>query len=124
VTVRDHVTLPLQHANYFGSLTQASTTSLGVGADGRDVYIPLHHLLPMVDPNTIEFDGWDINSRNIAEACKEAKVLDISIQDQLRPHLCQMKPRPSIYCPDFIAANQEDRANNVLSGELLNTWCC
>ena len=55
--ISDHVTLPLQHANYFGSLTQASTTSLGVGADGRDVYIPLHHLLPMVDPNTIEFDG-------------------------------------------------------------------
>ena len=27
-----------------------------------------------------------------------------------------MKPRPSIYCPDFIAANQADRADNVLRG--------
>ena len=27
-----------------------------------------------------------------------------------------LKPRPSIYCPDFIAANQSDRADNVLSG--------
>ena len=25
-------------------------------------------------------------------------------------------PRPSIYYPDFIASNQEDRANNVLPG--------
>ena len=27
-----------------------------------------------------------------------------------------MKPLPSIYYPDFIAANQEDRADNVLPG--------
>ena len=34
------------------------------------------------------------------------QVLDISIQDQLRVRLEKLKPRPSIYCPDFIAANQ------------------
>ena len=28
----------------------------------------------------------------------------------------KMKPRPSIYSPDFIAANQEDRADNVVKG--------
>ncbi|CAN0505760.1 unnamed protein product, partial [Scytosiphon promiscuus] len=27
-----------------------------------------------------------------------------------------MKPLPSIYFPDFIAANQSERANNVLTG--------
>ena len=46
-----------QEANYYGSLTQASTTSLGVGPDGREVYIPVKDLLPMVNPNDIEFDG-------------------------------------------------------------------
>lgn len=61
--------------------------------------------------------GWDISSRNIAVACEDARVLDISIQDQLRPFLSKLKPRPSIYCPDFIAANQEDRADNVLKGK-------
>ena len=45
------------------------------------------------------------------------QVLDIGIQDQLHAHLSTMKPRPSIYSPDFIAANQEDRADNVLSGK-------
>ena len=44
------------------------------------------------------------------------QVLDVSIQDQLRSRLLKMKPRPSIYCPDFIAANQADRADNVLRG--------
>ncbi len=61
--------------------------------------------------------GWDIANRNMADACREAKVLDVQLQDQLRPFLQGMNPRPSIYCPDFIAANQEDRANNVLTGE-------
>ncbi len=28
----------------------------------------------------------------------------------------KMKPRPSIYSPDFIAANQSDRADNLMLG--------
>ena len=43
-------------------------------------------------------------------------MLDIGIQDQLRPYLAKLNPRPSIYCQDFIAANQEERANNILQG--------
>ena len=53
LTMRSHT----QKANYFGSLTQASTTNLGIGPDGRDIYIPLKDLLPMLNPNDIEFDG-------------------------------------------------------------------
>lgn len=30
--------------------------------------------------------------------------------------MSKMKPRPSIYCPDFIAANQSERADNLISG--------
>ena len=32
----------------------------------------------------------------------------------------KLKPRPSVYYPDFIAANQADRADNVISGN--NKW--
>lgn len=46
----------VQHADYLGSLTQASTVSLGTGPDG-EVYVPLKSLLPFVDANDIEFDG-------------------------------------------------------------------
>ena len=28
----------------------------------------------------------------------------------------KMRPRPSIYYPDFIAANQAERADNILTG--------
>lgn len=46
----------VQTANYFGSVTQASTVFLGTGPEG-EVYVPLKSLLPMVDPNDIVLDG-------------------------------------------------------------------
>ncbi|XP_075759021.1 inositol-3-phosphate synthase 1 isoform X2 [Pelodiscus sinensis] len=104
-----------KHANYYGSLLQASTVLLGTSPTG-DVYVPFRDLLPMVHPNDIIFDGWDISSLNLAEAMRRAKVLDWQLQEQLWPHMVKLKPRPSIYIPGFIAANQEDRADNVLPG--------
>lgn len=46
----------LQKANYFGSLLQTSTVSLGSGLEG-EVNVPFRDLLPMVHPNDIVFDG-------------------------------------------------------------------
>merc|ERR1712038_1596777 len=106
----------VRHANYFGSVTQASTVCLGTGPDG-DVYIPFKDLLPMADPNCdIEFDGWDISSLNLADAMRRAQVLDYALQEQLFEDMAQLKPRKSVYYPDFIAANQSDRADNILPG--------
>ncbi|XP_068090001.1 inositol-3-phosphate synthase 1 [Hyperolius riggenbachi] len=102
-------------ANYYGSLFQSSTVCLGTGPDG-DVYIPFRDLIPMVHPNDIVFDGWDISSMNLADATRRAEVLDWQLQEQLRPFMEKMKPRPSIYIPEFIAANQEDRADHVIHG--------
>ncbi|XP_008309876.1 inositol-3-phosphate synthase 1-A isoform X2 [Cynoglossus semilaevis] len=107
----------LKKANYFGSLLQSSTVCLGTGLEG-EVNVPFRDLLPMVHPNDIVFDGWDISSLDLADAMERAQVLDWSLQEQIRPHMSSMKPRPSIYIPDFIAANQESRADNVLSGTL------
>uniref|UniRef100_S4RK66 inositol-3-phosphate synthase n=1 Tax=Petromyzon marinus TaxID=7757 RepID=S4RK66_PETMA len=105
----------VKHANYFGSVFQSSTVSLGSGPQG-DVFIPFRDLLPMVHPNDIVFDGWDISSLNLAEAMRRAEVLDWGLQEQLRPHMEKLRPRASIYVPEFIAANQEDRANNLIPG--------
>lgn len=101
-------------ANWFGSITQASTVRLGINSSGQDVFVPMNKLIPMVDPNDIVIDGWDISSLNIGAAMERAKVLDWNLQKQLRPYLDQLNPRPSIYFPDFIAANQAERADNVL----------
>lgn len=41
---------------------------------------------------------------------------DYDLQQKLKPMMVDKKPLPSIYFPDFIAANQSERADNVLSG--------
>lgn len=53
------VTLPQhpQEANYYGSLTQAGTVSLGLDTEGQEVFVPFHTLLPMVSPDDLVFDG-------------------------------------------------------------------
>lgn len=80
-------------------------------------------------------DGWDISNDNIGDAMRKAKVLDVALQDQVYEKLSKLTPRPSIYDPDFIAANQviaflsqsnrftaniffeqSSRANNTISG--------
>jgi myo-inositol-1-phosphate synthase len=60
--------------------------------------------------------GWDINGMNLADSMERARVLDIDLQKQLRPYMEEMIPLPGIYDPDFIAANQDSRANNLKKG--------
>uniref|UniRef100_A0A673H7N5 inositol-3-phosphate synthase n=1 Tax=Sinocyclocheilus rhinocerous TaxID=307959 RepID=A0A673H7N5_9TELE len=105
----------VKKANYYGSLLESSTVCLGSGPDG-EVYAPFRDLLPMVHPNDIVFDGWDISSLDLGRAMERAQVLDWSLQEKLRPHMSQIKPRPSVYIPEFIAANQEQRADNLIRG--------
>lgn len=106
----------VQKANWFGSITQASTVLLGSDYNFKDVHLPMRDFLPMVNPDDIIIDGWDISLFNIGDAMKRAKVFDVNLQDQLYQKLSKLKPRPSIYDPDFIAANQSDRADNLIHG--------
>jgi len=106
----------IKSANYFGSLTQSSTVKVGVFEDGTDCNVPLKDVLPTVHPNDLVIGGWDINGSNLAQAMARAQVLDYNLQEQLDKHLETMVPLPSIYYPDFIAANQKDRADNLISG--------
>jgi myo-inositol-1-phosphate synthase len=104
-------------SNYYGSLLMASTVKLGVDSKtGEEFNIPFHRLLPMVHPNDLVISGWDISGLNLAEAMDRARVLQPTLKAQVRKEMALMKPLPSIYYPDFIAANQEDRADNILPG--------
>lgn len=96
----------IEKANWYGSITQASTVLLGTDDAGNDKYVGMNELVPMVDPNDIILDGWDISSLNLAESMERSQVLDMGIQDQVHKTLSLLTPRPSIYDPDFIAANQ------------------
>ncbi len=77
-------------------------------------YLTIVLFIDQVHPNDLVVGGWDINNADIATAMERAAVLDYDLQRQLVPHLKTLKPMPSIYYPDFIAANQEDRANNLI----------
>jgi myo-inositol-1-phosphate synthase len=103
-------------ANYWGSVMLASTVKLGNDASGNSVMTPMKNMLPMANPDEIVWGGWDINGMNLGDAMKRSKVLDIDLQKKLYPHMESIKPLPSVYFPDFIAANQSERADNVLTG--------
>lgn len=106
-----------QEANYYGSVLLGSTVKLGTDSEtGEEINIPFNQLLPMVHPNDLAIGGWDISGMNLAEAMDRAQVLEPTLKQLVRKELSYMKPLPSIYYPDFIAANQEDRADNILPG--------
>ncbi|CAK7272639.1 Myo-inositol-1-phosphate synthase [Sporothrix epigloea] len=104
-------------ANYYGSIVMGSTLKLGTdAATNRDVNIPFHDVLPMVHPNDLVIGGWDISSLDLAASMDRAAVLEPTLKSMVRKEMAEMRPLPSIYYPDFIAANQEARADNVLPG--------
>lgn len=104
-------------SNYYGSLIMSSTIRLGSNELGQDVHAPIKSLLPMLNPNDIVLGGWDINNANIAQAVERAQVLDYDLQSKLKHHLSSIVPLPSIYYSDYVASNQKQRANNILSGK-------
>lgn len=104
-------------ANYYGSVVMGSTMKLGTDAKtSKDVNVPFHDVLPMVHPDDFVIGGWDISGMNLADAMDRAAVLEPTLKAQVKKEMTAMVPLPSIYYPDFIAANQEDRADNILPG--------
>lgn len=107
---RDRVHIP----NYNGSLTQAATLRVGFDESGRDIFVPLKAVVPMVDPNDIVLSGWDISGYNIANAMDRAKVLEPDLRKRLRPFMESMKPLAAVFDQNFIAKNQKPRADNIM----------
>jgi len=108
-------------ADYFGSLTQASTLDMGMDPEsGQSVHVPFKDVLPMVHPNDLVVGGWDISNKNLAECMERSAVFDFDLQQKLKPFMEKIVPKPSIYYPDFIAANQKDRATNLIPG--IDKW--
>eukprot|EP00906_Rhabdomonas_costata_P037843 RCo053394 len=106
----------VQRPDYLGSITQSSTIRLGFSRDGTEVYVPLKDMVPMVNPNDLVVGGWDISKLNLAACLERSQVLEYDLKRQLVPYMQSMTPLPGIYYPEFIAANQTTRADNVLPG--------
>lgn len=107
----------IQQPNYYGSVTQASTVKLGIDSNGRDVYAPFNSLLPLVHPNDFVVGGWDISGLDLASSMRRSQVLQPDLVRKLEPYMKDIVPLPSVYYPDFIAANQNERADNCFNRE-------
>ena len=108
-------------ANFFGSLTQTVTVKVGVKLDKEkkkveDVFRPVRDIVPLVEPTELVIGGWDISAMNLYDACYRAQVLEPTLVDQLQDELSQMVPMKAVFNPDYVAANQSDRVNNVFTG--------
>ena len=114
-----HTKSGIQQPNYIGSVLRASTVRIGTEpGTGKEVHVPVSDVLPMVHPNDLVLGGWDISGVSMDKAMERAQVLDYDLQRQVLPHMALLgKPLPSIYYPDFIAANQEARADNLIPGD-------
>lgn len=52
----------------------------------------------------------------LGDAMHRADVFDADLQRQLYPLMKDMRPLPSCFDSNFIAANQGERADNVIAG--------
>lgn len=105
-----------QAANYFGSITQSSSIRIGQTKDFEEVHAPLNSVVPMVSPNDLVIGGWDCSSMNLYDAMRRGQVLEPDLIRQLRPHMEGVKPLPAIFDLEFVAANQDERADNIVTG--------
>ena len=110
-----------QTSNMYGSLTQCSTMKVAA-TSAEEVFMPFKEVLPLLDPTNLVIGGWDINSLNMADAMARAKVFDYDLQVKLAPEMRRYQPMKSIYYSDFIASNQNERAENILDGDNQNKW--
>lgn len=70
----------------------------------------------MVNPVDIEITGWDISNKNLFDSCKRAGVLEPDLLNQLKDNLSQIVPLPAAFNPEYVAANQSDRVDNIITG--------
>ena len=70
-----------------------------------------------MNPNDLVLDGWDISGLDLASAMDRARVLEPDLKRQLEPLMRDMRPRKSIFDGAFIAANQGERADNVIEAK-------
>jgi myo-inositol-1-phosphate synthase len=106
----------VQEANYFGSITQASTLRIGQTKNLEEVNVPLSSVVPMVHPNDLVLGGWDCSALALGDSMRRAQVLEVTLQDLVYEEMQTMKPLPAIFDLAFVAENQEGRADNVIPG--------
>ncbi len=94
IAVNKGIALPI------GSLTQMGRIRLGKRTEHRNPLIK--EFVPLADLNDIVFGGWDIFEDNMYESAANAKVLEKSLIDQIKPELEAIKPMKAVFDKKFV----------------------
>jgi myo-inositol-1-phosphate synthase len=83
-----------------GSLTQIGNIRLGKGSETR--YSLIRDFVPLSSVEDLVFGGWDIYADNVYEAAVEAKVLEPSLLQAVRPALEKLIPMKAVFDPSYV----------------------
>ena len=102
----------VHNVEFLGSLAEFG--SINIGYKKNKPYTKLmKNMVPLIKPEDIIVGGWDISSDDLYTACKNNKVIDTDLLNQLKDDLKGIVPLQSIYYEKFIAKNQKSRVNNT-----------
>jgi len=79
----------------YGSLTQLQRIRLGKRTNPR--FVPIKELVPLADPTTLVFGGWDIFPEDAHQTACNAGVLPAEMLAQVRRELESVKPWPGVF---------------------------
>ncbi len=83
-----------------GALTQMGSIRLGKRTENR--YPLIKDFVPLADLNDIVFGGWDVYTDNVYEAAMNAKVLEPSLLNSIKPELEAIVPMKAVFDTAFI----------------------
>lgn len=95
-----------------GSLTQMGSLRLGKRTENR--YPKIKDFVPLAGLHDVVFGGWDIYEDNVYEAAMNAKVIDASMLEAIRPELEKLIPMKAVFDRSYVK-NLDGK--NVKSGK-------
>lgn len=110
-------------AEPIGALTQMGNIRLGKRTENR--YPLIKDFVPLAPLQDVVFGGWDVYSDNVYEAAMNAKVLEASLLNAIKPELEAIKPMKAVFDTSYIknldgthvkqAPTKWDLANEVIN---------
>ncbi|MGV3595264.1 MAG: inositol-3-phosphate synthase [Sediminibacterium sp.] len=110
-------------AEPIGALTQMGNIRLGKRTENR--YPLIKDFVPLAPLQDVVFGGWDVYSDNVYEAAMNAKVLEVSLLNAIKPELEAIKPMKAVFDKSYVknldgthikhAATKWDLANEVIN---------
>lgn len=83
-----------------GALTQMGSIRLGKRTENR--YPLIKDFVPLANLNDIAFGGWDVYSDNVYDAAMNAKVLEPSLLNAIKPELEAIRPMKAVFDKNYI----------------------